>query len=167
VSPGRAERRRAAALAAVVAAQAVCAAFFLADALGDLGAGWRALDAHTMLETAVAGALVVGVLFGALEIRRTLERQAVSERALRAARGAFAEVMDGQFDAWSLTAAERDVALMLLKGLDNDAIAALRGAAAGTVRAQTARIYAKAGVSGRAQFVSLFIEELLAEPLDA
>ena len=34
---------------------------------------------------------------------------------------------------------------------------------AGTVRAQLSSVYAKAGVSGRAQFAALFVEDILAE----
>lgn len=40
---------------------------------------------------------------------------------------------------------------------------AMRGTAKGTVRAQSAAIYSKAGVDGRGRFVSLFLEELLAD----
>ena len=72
-----------------------------------------------------------------------------------------AEVIGKQFTAWGLTPAERDVALFALKGLDIADIAELRGAAQGTVRAQLTRIYAKAGVSGRAQFAAWFVEDLL------
>ena len=67
-----------------------------------------------------------------------------------------------QFEAWGLTAAERDVGMLALKGLDVGDIAALAGAATGTVRAQLSRVYTKAGVTGRAQFVALFVEDLLA-----
>ncbi|MFN3642142.1 MAG: helix-turn-helix transcriptional regulator [Gemmobacter sp.] len=70
-----------------------------------------------------------------------------------------------QFRAWGLTPAERDVAWLALEGLDTAEIAGRRGAAAGTVRAQLARVYAKAGVSGRAQFAALFVEDLLAGPV--
>jgi DNA-binding CsgD family transcriptional regulator len=55
---------------------------------------------------------------------------------------------------------------LALKGLDVAEIAEMRGAAAGTVRAQLTRIYAKAGVSGRAQFAAWFVEDLLGEGLD-
>ena len=53
------------------------------------------------------------------------------------------------------------MAIMILKGLDNETIAQLRGTAAGTVRAQTTNIYSKSQTDGRAQFISLFVEELL------
>jgi hypothetical protein len=41
----------------------------------------------------------------------------------------------------------------------------MRGAAQGTVRAQLTKIYAKAGVSGRAQFAAYFVEDLLGASL--
>ncbi len=56
---------------------------------------------------------------------------------------------------------ERDIALMVLKGLDNEDIAKVRNTASGTVRAQTTRIYAKSDTHSRAQFISLFMEELM------
>ena len=83
------------------------------------------------------------------------------QSGLDIARGHLAEVMDEFFANWRLTAAERDVAIMILKGLDNDTIARLRNTAGGTVRAQATSIYAKSATAGRAQFISLFMEELM------
>jgi DNA-binding CsgD family transcriptional regulator len=75
----------------------------------------------------------------------------------------LAKVIKGFFDEWNLTAAERDVAIMILKGLDNETIAQVRKTARGTVRAQATNVYAKSKTDSRAQFISLFVEELLAE----
>ena len=50
-----------------------------------------------------------------------------------------------------------------LKGLDFASIAKLRNAAPGTVRAQFKRVYAKSGVSNRAQFVLVYWEELMGD----
>jgi DNA-binding CsgD family transcriptional regulator len=83
------------------------------------------------------------------------------ETGLRVARGQMSTVIAGFFEDWHLTEAERDVATLILKGLDNDAIAQLRGTAPGTVRAQSTSIYAKSGTQNRAQFLSLFMEELM------
>ena len=44
-------------------------------------------------------------------------------------------------------------------------IAALRETKDGTIKAQSNAIYRKSGVAGRAQLVSLFIEELMAEDI--
>ncbi|MEC5289051.1 LuxR C-terminal-related transcriptional regulator [Aurantimonas sp. C2-6-R+9] len=151
--------RRAVLLAALLAIQTLCAVFFVADVASDLR--WGGLTAHTALEGAVAFALILGIAFAAFEMRRTLERNRRAEAALSSASGAFAELIDAYFEDWGLTPAEADVALFALKGLDVAEIAAFRGAASGTVRAQLARVYAKAKVSNRPQFISLFIEELL------
>ncbi|MBL9046794.1 MAG: helix-turn-helix transcriptional regulator, partial [Tabrizicola sp.] len=114
-------------------------------------------------EAIVTAALVLGILFGAFALRRTIELLRSQEQALDVARGALADVIDQQFQAWGLTPAERDVAFLALKGLDVAEIAELRGAAQGTVRAQLTRIYAKADVSGRAQFAAFFVEDLLGQ----
>jgi DNA-binding CsgD family transcriptional regulator len=167
-SPGtNSETRRALGLAGLVVLQALCAAFFLADVLGDLGQHRDAPTslAHNVLEFGVVLALIAGVAFGALETRRVLQRQSRIETGLRVASGAFAEVLDEFFTRWALTPAERDVALMAIKGLGVSEMAAVRGTADGTIKAQCAAIYSKAGVSGRTQLLSLFIEELLADDL--
>ncbi len=155
--------RRATALALVLALQAMAAVFFVGDVLADIT--FDGVDLHLVLESAVALALILGVVFGALEMRRTLEDVERSETALSAARGAMADLIGTQFAAWGLTPAEREVALLALKGFDVAAIARLRGAASGTVRAQLARIYAKSGVTNRAELLSVFIEDLIAGPV--
>lgn len=151
------------ALAVVLTLQAMAAVFFVADVAADLS--FVGFDAHIVFEGMVSIALIAGVVFGGVEMRRVLERARRSEAALTVARGALAEVIAARFARWGLTAAEREVALFALKGFDVAGIAGLRGAAQGTVRAQLARVYAKAGVSSRAELLSLFIEDLLADPL--
>ena len=161
----RQEWGRAATLTGLILVQALCAIFFIADAVDDIAETVDRGALHMSLETAAALALSLGVVVLTLELRRLLDRQQALEEGMMAARGAMADMIEAFFERWGLTPAEREVGLFALKGLDNESIAALRGAAVGTVRAQTARVYAKAGVSGRAQLMSLFIEELLAEPL--
>jgi DNA-binding CsgD family transcriptional regulator len=110
---------------------------------------------------------VLGILFGAFALRRTIDLLRSQEAALDVARGALSDVINRQFQTWALTPAERDVAFLALKGLDVAEIAELRGAAQGTVRAQLTRIYSKAGVSGRAQFAAFFVEDLLGQGVSA
>lgn len=159
--------RRPMMLAALVIAQALCAAFFVSDVLSDVGASLaaRAIAMHTAIEIGVTLSLAVGVLLGALALRAALDRQRSAERGLSIASGAFAELLETFFARWGLTPAERDIAMMAIKGLSIAEMAAVRGAAPGTVRAQCARVYAKAGVSGRPQLLSIFIDELMSEPL--
>ncbi len=73
--------------------------------------------------------------------------------------------MHTRFADWGLTSAERDVALFAIKGMSTQEIASLRGTAGGTVKAQTNAIYRKAGVNGRSQLLSLFIEDLMDEEM--
>jgi len=82
------------------------------------------------------------------------------------ASGAFFDLIEVRFAEWGLTPSEAEVALFTLKGLDTADIATARGAAQGTVRAQLAKVYAKAGVSSRGQLTSSFIEDLLMTPND-
>ena len=133
--------------------------FFVGDALSDMWANPTA--PHSVFESLVALALTLGVVFGAWALRQTLDQMRAQSRALQIARGALADAIEAQFTAWGLTPAERDVALFALKGLDVAEIAALPGAAQGTVRVQMTHVYAKAGVSNRAQFAAWFVEDLL------
>jgi DNA-binding NarL/FixJ family response regulator len=69
--------------------------------------------------------------------------------------------IDSQFDRWSLTPAEREVAMLLLKGLSHREIAALRDASEATVRQQARSVYSKSDLSGRAALSAFFLEDLL------
>ena len=111
--------------------------------------------------------LLAGSLIGAHAQWQVVRQRNLAEGRLRRASADFHALMTERFDEWDLTPAERDVAFLALKGLDVAEIAELRGRAAGTVRAQLTRIYAKAGVSGRAQFAAWFVEDLLGEGLDS
>nr|WP_272210499.1 helix-turn-helix transcriptional regulator [Marinicella sp. W31]MDC2876391.1 helix-turn-helix transcriptional regulator [Marinicella sp. W31] len=149
------------ALAIFMLLQSVAALFFVADAVRDLVSG--PAGAESIIEALTAFVLVFGIFMAGWQLRLTLERMAAQGRALDIASGDFVRIIETQFDVWGLTAAEREVGMLALKGMDMSEIANLRGSAQGTVRAQMARIYAKAGVSGRAQFAAWFVEELLGE----
>lgn len=69
--------------------------------------------------------------------------------------------IDAQFDRWGLTPAEREVALLLLKGLSHKEIAVVREASVLTVRQQARAVYTKANLSGRAALSAFFLEDLL------
>lgn len=152
--------RRKAALAFFALVQAAAAVFFVLDAWSDLSGG--AVDYHTFFEAMIAAGLAMGGLFGVRELSRSHDLLQSHETALAAASGALAEVIDAEFTGWRLTPAEREIGMLALKGFDIAEIAQLRGAAQGTVRAQMTSIYAKSGVSGRAQFAAHFVEDLLA-----
>jgi DNA-binding CsgD family transcriptional regulator len=154
-------RRQIVALTAFLVIQTLGTVFFIGDVIGDLREEPSA--GAFGVEIGVTVVLVLGIIFGVWALRRTIELLRDQDAALDVARGALARVIEEQFTAWALTPAERDVAFLALKGLDVAELAQLRGAAQGTVRAQLTRIYAKAGVSGRAQFAAFFVEDLLGE----
>ncbi|PCJ08720.1 MAG: helix-turn-helix transcriptional regulator [Rhodobacteraceae bacterium] len=147
--------------------QVSCATFFVYDAAADWSGAEQAANPspYNALELLVALALFGGLLATILQIRALARRHQQINRQLDVASGAFAQMIEQQFDDWHLSAAERDVALLAIKGLAVAEIATLRQTKEGTVKAQCAAVYRKAGVTGRLQLLSFFIEELLAEPL--
>jgi DNA-binding CsgD family transcriptional regulator len=70
-------------------------------------------------------------------------------------------LIDRQFAEWSLSPAEREIALLLLKGLQFKAIAEARDTSERTVRQQALAIYRKAGIAGRAELSAFFFEDML------
>lgn len=160
--PAKSTERRATIIAGLILLQALSALFFIGDVIADFRAVGHLDNPHLLLESVAAVALIAGVIFLMVELRGLLSRMSDMQTGLDVAHGHLAEVIEGFFEDWNLTNAERDVALMILKGLDNDAIARVRNTASGTVRAQATNIYAKSATDGRAQFISLFVEELLA-----
>lgn len=154
---------RSIALFALIALQAASATFFVGDVFADyLAIG---MDPHTSYEALAVVALILGVLFGAIELRRTISRRTRAEFALKVAKKTFSAMIEERFLTWSLTDAEAEVALLTLKGFDAEEIGVFRNTASGTVRAQLAKIYAKSGWHNRGQFVSSFIDDLLESPI--
>jgi DNA-binding CsgD family transcriptional regulator len=80
----------------------------------------------------------------------------------RALLNGLGEAIDVQFSRWNLTDAEREVALLLLKGLSTKEIAAVRASSERTVREQARSIYSKGGLTGRSALSAFFLEDLLA-----
>lgn len=154
---------RPASLVALIAAQTLCAVFFLLDVVSDgRSLGLRgAFDSHFFVEASAALALIAAVAFELRYLLQLLRRKAHLERQLSEAARAFHEVVAARFRDWALTPAEEDVALFTLKGLSIPEIAGLRGTAEGTVKSHLNAIYRKAGATGRGAFLSLFIEDLM------
>ena len=151
---------------AILAVQSLCGFFFVSDiVMTVLGAPWGPIPwaYREIMEIGAAFGLIIGVILGALLLRASIARTRQMERSLRAASGAFMDIVEERFDDWALTPAERDVALFALKGMSIAEIAELRSTSQGTVKAQTNAIYRKAGVTGRPQLMSLFVDELMAD----
>ena len=155
----RSLERKALILTLVLGCQVLATMFFTLDVAGDIadtGLGW-----HLSIELGATLALAAGVVVGAIHVRSLIERARQDQSLITAARGAMGALIRARFVEWRLTAAEADVALFAIKGLDVAEIAALRGSAQGTVRAQLTRIYAKASTTSQTGLIALFMEELI------
>lgn len=156
--------KRAAPFIAIFVIQALCAFFFVSDILSSFF-GFQtspiSWEMRELLEIGAAFGLILGVVLGGLMLRRALQERHKAEEQLRRASGAFMDLLQERFGEWGLTPSERDVALFAIKGMSTAEIASLRTTSEGTVKAQTNAIYRKAGVSGRSQLLSLFIEDLM------
>ena len=95
-----------------------------------------------------------------LEIARVQGQRWRSES--RTVLDGLGRAIEQQFSRWNLTEAEREVALLLLKGLSTKEIAGVRCASERTVREQARAIYSKSSLSGRAALSAFFLEDLLA-----
>lgn len=144
---------------AIVTLQTVAATFYASEAIGDIVED--GITGEVLVEVAIALALIFGVIFGAWQLRQMLFETRLRATAVAVAQGALADLIRARFAEWRLTPAEADVALFLLKGCEISDIAQLREVASGTVRAQLAGIYHKAGVTSQAQFMSLFLDDLI------
>ena len=65
-----------------------------------------------------------------------------------------------QFRHWNLTAAETDIAGLMLKGASLKEIALARDTSEATIRQQAQAIYRKSGLSGRVELSAYFLESL-------
>ncbi|MEJ2502909.1 MAG: LuxR C-terminal-related transcriptional regulator [Gemmatimonadota bacterium] len=135
----------------------------------------RWLSFHVVFELLmISGALLIAVTLwlgwwrsarSVRELRRSLEdhreeRDAWRESAQHALQG-LGRAIDRQFDRWDLTPAEREVALLLLKGYSHKAIARRTDRSDQTARQHAATVYRKAGISGRAELAAFFLEDLM------
>jgi DNA-binding CsgD family transcriptional regulator len=70
--------------------------------------------------------------------------------------------IDDQFDKWEFTRAEKEIALLLIKGLAMKEIAEIRQSSENTVRQQASQIYKKSSMGGRMELSAFFLDDLLA-----
>ena len=161
------ERRLTAGLTLVFALVAVLAGV---DLVADVG-GLR----HVLIEGAVVLVGLWGFVWMALRFRELSAHAEHLERSLDASRreaeqwrgeardliAGLGEAIDRQLERWGLSPAEKEVALLLLKGLSHKEIAGVRNVGEATVRQQATALYRKAGLQGRHDLAAFFLEDLL------
>jgi DNA-binding CsgD family transcriptional regulator len=150
-------------------AQALCAILFVSDIFSSVigfASAPMSWEMRELLEISAALGLIAGAVLGGLAMRRAVKDRNHAQERLRRASGAFLDLLQERFVEWRLTPAEKDVALFAIKGMSTAEIAVLRSTSEGTVKAQTNAIYRKAGVTGRPQLLSLFIDDMMREDTD-
>jgi DNA-binding CsgD family transcriptional regulator len=152
------------ALVALAICQCACTLVFSVDIILEI---WSAQGEifHLGLELTATLGLFIGAFFGVHWVTRVLRKQEDMTRSLTAASGVLSDLMSSYFRQWSLTSAEVDVATFTIKGFSIAETAAMRKSTEGTVKSHLNAIYRKAGVQGRAQLVSVLVEDLLNTPL--
>jgi DNA-binding CsgD family transcriptional regulator len=158
----------------------VAAFLFLAIAVligADVAADYRSgTDAgHLLTEGIVMAMALAGAMFLWRQLRsardeadrlsvdlETARREAAHfrEEAGTALQG-LGQAIDRQFERWELTRAEREVGLLLLKGLSHKEVAVARSTSETTIRQQALAVYRKAGLRGRSELSAFFLEDLL------
>jgi len=155
-------------VAFLLAVQLFCGIFFAIDVAYELQRDIRAHKGlsyseavHMSLETLAVICLLAGYMVTRRYQRGLRQAQRDADAKLASLRGHFDDVIQAHFERWDLTAAERDVALLSLRGLRLSEIAEMRGTSNGTVKAQSSSIFRKAGVRTRSELLGLIMDELL------
>lgn len=130
---------------------------------------------HLLTESFIAVAAMMGVFYllrGTISLQRRLQKEKDDFSAFKQEAEVWradsrkyieglAKAIDQQLTKWGLTAAEKEVAFLLLKGLSLKEIATVRDTTEKTARVQSMSIYSKAGISGRSELSAFFLEDLL------
>jgi DNA-binding CsgD family transcriptional regulator len=149
---------------ALIAVQVICALVFLMDVITDISE--KPFEIMQFLPEGLAClALFVGIAFEGAYLAHLLQRKASLERSMSLASSELQSIIESHFDEWNLTASERDVAALMVKGLSIAEIAGVRGTAEGTVKAHLNAIYRKANARNRAEVLSHIMDTLIDRPL--
>ena len=95
------------------------------------------------------------------ELNTATARLSSMNNKLRNVKAQYLHEVENQFNDWSLTPSEKEVALFMLKGLSTQEIAAARNTKEKTVRQQASAVYAKSQLEGRYALAAWFFEEYL------
>jgi len=116
---------------------------------------------HVIVEFLALLLLIWGFVLARRHIRQLRQERDSNGLQLQSLRGEFDLILQDQFARWQLTEAERDIALLTLRGLKIADIAAARNTRQGTVKAHMSAVFRKAGVGTRGELNGLFMESFL------
>lgn len=120
---------------------------------------------HIYLEGAIFFLVVLSLSWEIIHRIQARRQLIESEMRLNRVTVDLAERVKSQLNRWKLTASEKEVAWLVIKGFSFSEIALLRGVREKTARQQASVIYSKAQVKGRAEFTALFLEDFLSSPV--
>ena len=116
---------------------------------------------HLLFEIFAVFALGAGIFVTSQYMALLRQSKQNAELSLHHLRKDFGALMQDKFERWSLTPAEKDISVLLLKGLGTSEISEIRSTKLGTVKLQVHKVLQKAGATNRAEFMSLFMDEFL------
>lgn len=138
----------------------VAAIFFVHDIYVDVvveGVGPQ----HVVLEGGIFLAVLVAL---GIEVARVVElnsANSASQKEIQRLKAHLSSVIVDEFNSWGLSDSEKEIALLLIKGLSMQEIATIRKVKEKSVRQQATGIYTKAGVASRYELAAYFIEDFL------
>lgn len=84
-----------------------------------------------------------------------------ADQRLETIRSDFAGLVERRFREWDLSPAEKEVAMLTIKGLRISEIAATRDCTEGTVKSHLSAIFRKSQVSSRPELLARFVDDFL------
>jgi len=152
----------------VLVVKAVAFLFFLFDIIFDVR---DQISEATMYETfelihlLFEGFAVVAIGAGiwlTFQYQTVLKEQAENaEESLYYLKNDFDTLLKRKFAAWGFTDAEREIAILVLRGFTNAQIAELRETKVGTVKVQIHKLIQKTNSVSRTDFMAIFMDEFL------
>ena len=136
--------------------------FFVYDLIADWLYEEEYGTVHFTLEFIVFVGVSMALVLGVRDLRRLRTQLSHEQRRIEVFSTELAQSINNQMDEWGMTPSEKDVAWFIIKGYRFSEIAKARGVKESTARLQGTSLYAKAGVSGRAEFVAEILQPLLA-----
>ena len=148
--------------------------FTLFDIVGDFFAGTG--FSHIAVESVVAVAIIIAFAMTVRDILSSYKEQVrIAKENANIQKGVAekykqqnASYLEGlgqdierYMNEWKLTVAEKEVALLLIKGLLIKEIGEIRGVKEKTIRQQSLSIYKKSGLGNRSELAAFFLEDLL------
>lgn len=117
---------------------------------------------HFYLEFLFVVILITLFYFQLREFKGLYSRISKTEEKLKNLKEGLQITIEDQLDTYQLTKAEREVAWLTIKGLSYSKIAEIRNVSERTVSQQISSIFKKSNVNNRHEFISGFVEDLMA-----